>query len=214
MWYQIILAAAGLFVVYILCCGIKRLARKCVIPVKTVDAKADNKTPLYPEAYPSFFNTEAGKLPYVYHSVPFTQTARTITYRSPYLGIDQTIRYCPRNKRGKDFDNVRGIAVSENLTLLREIVIHDMFPGDIREICKHFSGRLPTEAEIKQIFEKKAMICNNLLECGEPLLQDRRYLYTCGDALQDDLYNYCLHFATGETHLADCDDYVSAFLVE
>lgn len=216
MLYQIIIAILALSAVYFICCGLRRAVQKSLIAIAPVDAKSNEKYPYrpYPENYPGFYNPKAGKLPYVYYDFPVKQISRSIKYVSPYLGIEQEIKYRPRHESGKNFDNVKGIAVSENLTLLREIVISDLFPGDVRKLIKHFSGRLPTEDELRQIFEKRAMICNNLLECGEPLLRSARYLYTCGNEQEDRDYNYCLHFATGDDVLADCDSYVCAILVE
>ncbi len=213
---QLVLTVILILVLWGVLKGIRWLIRKTSIPVHTVDAKPDPEPEdrPYPRRYPSFFNADTGTLPYVYHPQPVTQKLRRIKYTSPYLGIEQEVVYHPRNKAGKAFDHVRGIAVSPTLTLLREIIVESDFPGDIRTYIKHFNGRLPNENEIKQIYAKRAMICNNLLECGEPLLQERRYLYTCGNLKKDRDYNYCLDFSTGEITIADCDSYVAAILVE
>ncbi|MBR1649287.1 MAG: hypothetical protein IJ689_06815 [Alphaproteobacteria bacterium] len=163
---------------------------------------------------PSFFDEDAGKLAYAYFPHPMPQTAHSISYFSPYLVKDCVLHYKPRDERGKAYDNVRGIVITPQLTLLREILFQKEFPDDIREIMKHYKGRLPTEAEIRAIYAQKSQICNNLMELGESPLCERRYLFTCGDEKKDKVYNYCLDFATGEVVLADCDSFVAAVLVE
>ena len=156
----------------------------------------------------------ADKLPYVYFDKPIEQKAHTIRYYSPYLGIEKEIPFRPRKERGKLFDDVRGIVVSENLILLRSILFTSNFPDDIREMIKQYDGRLPTETEIKQIYAKFKEINQNLYECGEPLLKKWKYLYSSGNKEADKAMNYCLNFANGEKSLADCDSSVCAVLVE
>ena len=167
-----------------------------------------------PEKSPDPLPEPAEKLPYVYFDKPVRQTAHTIRYYSPYLGMEQEIPFRPRKKRGKPFDNVRGIVVTDRLVLLRSILFTSNFPDDIREMAKQYDGRFPNEAEIEQIYAKFNEINQNLYECGEPLLQRRKYLYTCGNENEDKCLNYCYNFATGKKSLADCDSYVSAVLVE
>lgn len=162
--------------------------------------------------YPSFFDKSAEKFPYVYHERPFVQIERKLSYHSPYLGIDRVLTYSPREEYGRSFDNVRGIKVHDGLIVLREILFNGAFPGDIREIIKQFPGRLPNESEMQLVFENRSSVCNNLLELGEQPLLERRYLYHKGDG-QDEVFNYCLDFHTGKLAIADCDDWVSAFLV-
>lgn len=156
----------------------------------------------------------AEKLPYVYFDSPREQVKHTIHYRSPYLGLDRAIPFRPRKERGKPFDNVRGIQVTDNLVLLRSILFTSNFPGDIREMAKQYEGRFPTEAEIEQIYAKFNEINQNLYECGEPLLQRWKYLYNSGDAKADLAMNYCLNFANGKKTYADCDSEICAVLVE
>ncbi|MBQ8464748.1 MAG: hypothetical protein IJ545_01925 [Alphaproteobacteria bacterium] len=156
----------------------------------------------------------AEKLPYVYYSKPVEQEARTIRYYSPYLGKVMEIPFRPRKIRGKSFDNVRGIVVADNLILLRSILFTSNFPDDIREMAKQYEGRFPNKDEIEQIYAKFKEINQNLYECGEPLLQRKKYLYTSGDEKADKMMNYCLNFANGQDSLADCDSYVAAVLVE
>lgn len=156
----------------------------------------------------------AEKLPYVYYDKPIEQMAHTIRYYSPYLGEERKIPFRPRKERGKPFDNVRGIVVADGLVLLRSILFSSNFPDDIREMAKQYEGRLPNKAEIEQIYAKFNEINQNLYECGEPLLQRWKYLYTSGDQNADKVMNYCLNFATGQTTLADCDSFVCAVLVE
>ena len=158
--------------------------------------------------------TPAEKLPYVYYDRPIEQRAYTIRYHSPYLGIEQSVPFKPRKERGKPFDNVRGIKVTDNLILLRAILFNSLFPDDIREIAKQYKGRFPTKAEIKEIYAKFDEINQNLYECGEPLLMRRKYLYTSGDEQEDEIMNYCLNFANGQDSYADCDSWVCAVLVE
>lgn len=159
--------------------------------------------------YPSFFDKSAPKMPYVYHDRPVLQYERQIYYRSPYLGINRAITFSPREEYGCEFDNVRGIKVNDKLIILREILFTGVLPGDIREISKQFSGRLPNEEEIKVIYNNRASICNNLLEMGEqPLLSDP-YLFHKEESGTD----YCLNFSTGEMIIVDCDDCVAALLV-
>lgn len=156
----------------------------------------------------------AEKLPYVYYDKPIEQMAHTIRYYSPYLGKEREIPFRPRKKRGKPFDNVRGIVVADGLVLLRSILFSSNFPDDIREMAKQYEGRLPDKAEIEQIYAKFNEINQNLYECGEPLLKRWKYLYTSGDQNADKVTNYCLNFATGQTTFADCDSFVGAVLVE
>ena len=156
----------------------------------------------------------AEKLPYVYYNKPVEQKEHTIRYYSPYLGKKEEILFRPRQKRGKPFDNVRGIVVTDDLVLLRSILFISNFPDDIREMAKQYEGRFPTESEIKQIYAKFNEINQNLYECGEPLLQRKKYLYTSGDEKADKVMNYCFNFATGQDSLADCDSHVAAVLVE
>ncbi len=174
-----------------------------LVPLGT--AKTENTYDPIPEP--------AEKLPYIYYDKPVRQTAHTIRYYSPYLGMEQEVLFRPRKKRGKAFDNVRGIRVTDRLILLRSILFTANFPGDIREMAKQYEGRLPNEAEIKQIYAKFKEINQNLYECGEPLLEKRKYLYTSGNEEDDKEMNYCLDFTTGEKSLADCDSYVCAVLV-
>lgn len=155
----------------------------------------------------------AEKLPYVYLDEPVEQKAYTIHYYSPYLGKECSIPFRPRKERGKPFDNVLGIQVSENLVLLRSILFTANFPDDIRRIAKQYDGRFPNEEEIKQIYSKFKEINQNLYECGEPLLRRWKYLYTSGDEDADKRMNYCLNFATGQKSLSDCDGLVCAVLV-
>lgn len=162
--------------------------------------------------YPSFYDKTAVKLPYVYHEKSVPQFERTIHYRSPYLGINRSIAYSPREEYGCEFDNVIGIKISDKLIVLREIFFYGTLPDDIREIIKQFSGRLPDEEEIRQIFAHRSSICNNLLELGEQPLLTKPYLFNKGDG-KDEVFNYCLNFSTGETIIVDCDDCVSALLV-
>ena len=156
----------------------------------------------------------AEKLPYVYYDKPVEQVAHIIRYRSPYLGLDRAILFRPRKARGKPFDNVRGIQVAENLVMLRHILFTSNFPDDIREMAKQYEGRFPNKAEIEQIYAKFNEINQNLYECGEPLLQRWKYLYTSGDERADETMNYCLNFANGQDSLADCDSEVCTVLVE
>ncbi|MBQ8480999.1 MAG: hypothetical protein IJ532_00495 [Alphaproteobacteria bacterium] len=156
----------------------------------------------------------AEKLPYVYYDKPVEQVAYTIYYYSPYLGKEQSIPFRPRKDRGKPFDNVRGIRVSENLVLLRRILFTSNFPDDIREMAKQYEGCFPTEPEIELIYAKFDEINQNLYECGEPLLKRRKYLYTTGDEDEDKSMNYCLNFANGQKSYADCDNMIGAVLVE
>ena len=109
----------------------------------------------------------AEKLPYVYLDEPVEQKAHTIHYYSPYLGKECAIPFRPRKERGKPFDNVLGIQVSDNLILLRNILFTANFPDDIRRIAKQYDGRFPNEEEIKQIYAKFKEINQNLYECGE-----------------------------------------------
>lgn len=155
----------------------------------------------------------AEKLPYVYSDNPIEQKAYTIHYYSPYLGKECSIPFHPRKERGKPFDNVLGIQVSENLILLRNILFTSNFPDDIRKIAKQYDGRFPNEEEIKLIYAKFKEINQNLYECGEPLLRRWKYLYTSGDEDADKRMNYCLNFDTGQKSLSDCDGMVCAVLV-
>ncbi len=157
----------------------------------------------------------AEKLPYVYYKDgPKEQEAYTICFYSPYLGKECEIPFRPRKKRGKPFDNVRGIQVADGLVLLRSILFTSNFPDDIREIAKQYEGRFPNEEEIKQIYAKFKEINQNLYECGEPLLRKWKYLYTSGDINADKIMNYCLNFADGQMSIADCDSLVCAVLLE
>lgn len=156
----------------------------------------------------------AEKLPYVYYDSPREQVAHTICFYSPYLGKERKIPFRPRKARGKPFDNVRGIQVTDNLVLLRHILFTSHFPDDIREMAKQYEGRFPNKAEIEQIYAKFNEINQNLYECGEPLLRKWKYLYTSGDRNADETMNYCLNFANGQDSLADCDSLVCAVLVE
>lgn len=156
----------------------------------------------------------AGKLPYVYYDEPVEQDEYTIHYWSPYLGKEVDVAIKPRKERGKPFDKVRGIQVTDNLILLRSILFVSNFPGDIREMAKQYEGHLPSKQELAQIYAKFKEINQNLYECGEHLLTKRRYLYTTGDLEEDNAMNRCLDFATGQDSLADCDSHVSAVLVE
>ncbi|MBR1605541.1 MAG: hypothetical protein IJ660_05500, partial [Alphaproteobacteria bacterium] len=101
-----------------------------------------------------------------------------------------------------------------NLILLRSILFTSNFPDDIREMAKQYEGRFPNKDEIEQIYAKFKEINQNLYECGEPLLQRKKYLYTSGDEKADKMMNYCLNFANGQDSLADCDSFVGAVLVE
>lgn len=170
--------------------------------------------PLNGEDEPDPVPKPAEKLPYVYYDKPVEQVAHTIHYRSPYLGLDRAIPFRPRKDRGKPFDNVRGIQVADNLVLLRSIMFTSNFPDDIREMAKQYEGRFPNKDEIEQIYAKFNEINQNLYECGEPLLQRWKYLYTSGDEHADETMNYCLNFANGQDSLADCDSEVCAVLVE
>jgi len=156
----------------------------------------------------------AEKLPYVYYDHPVVQHAYTISYHSPYLGKDCQVPFEPRKKRGAPFDNVRGIQVAENLVLLRRILFVRHFPDDIRAMAKQYEGRFPTEDELRQIYAKFKEINQNLYECGEPLLLHDKYLYTCGNADEDERMNWCIHLGTGQKTYADCDSFVCAVLVE
>lgn len=170
--------------------------------------------PLNDDVAPDPVPEPADKLPYVYYDKPVEQKAHTIRYWSPYLGKEQEISFRPRKERGKPFDDVRGIKVTEDLILLRSILFTSNFPDDIREMAKQYEGRFPNKAEIEQIYAKFNEINQNLYECGEPLLKRRKYLYTSGDVNADKTMNYCLNFATGQDSLADCDSFVGAVLVE
>jgi len=163
--------------------------------------------------YPSFFDSTAAKLPYVYGE-PKEQKARRIDYRSPYLGITRTLEYTPRAEYGRAFDNVKGIQVAENLIILREVFINDLLPGDAREILRQFPGRLPNQQEIELIYANRSSLCNNLLELGESPLADSWYLFHKGGGRDNDFNYYCLDFATGDVISADCDECVAALLVD
>ena len=141
------------------------------------------------------------------------QRTHLIRYRSPYLGTNETAVYYPRIFKGRKFDDVKGIIIEDKFVLLREIFLNSLLPGDIREIIKDFEGHLPTEEQIKKVFEYKDQISQMLEKIGEERLQSKGYLYTCGDPEKDDTYNYSLHFATGNEYYTECDDNVSAFLV-
>lgn len=156
----------------------------------------------------------AEKLSYVYYPKPMRQTKHTIRYYSPYLGVESEIKFIPRKIRGILFDNVKGIVISDDLVLLRQILFNRQFPDDIREIAKQYEGRFPNEAEINLIYAKFDEINRNLYECGEPLLTRDKYLFTCGDKDEDEQMNWCLNFATGQRSYADCDSFVCAVLVE
>lgn len=162
--------------------------------------------------YPSFFDSSASKLPYVYHEKPEQQKPRRITYHSPYLGIERVLDYTPRAEYGQSFDNVKGIKVCENLIILREVFINDLLPGDAREILRQFPGRLPNQQEIELIYANRSLLCNNLLELGESPLADSWYLFHKGDG-RDENWNYCLDFSTGFIVSADCDECIAALLV-
>ena len=156
----------------------------------------------------------AEKLPYVYYDKPVEQVKHNICFYSPYLGKIRSIPFHPRKDRGKPFDSVRGIQVTENLVMLRNILFSSNFPDDIREMAKQYEGRVPNKSEIEQIYAKFNEINQNLYECGEPLLIRGKYLYTSGDEDSDQTMNYCLNFANGQDSLADCDSFVGAVLVE
>lgn len=170
--------------------------------------------PLHGGNKPDPLPEPAEKLPYVYYDSPREQVAYTICFYSPYLGMEREIPFCPRKARGKPFDNVRGIKVTEDIVLLRSILFTSNFPGDIREMAKQYEGRFPNKVEIEQIYAKFNEINQNLYECGEPLLKRRKYLYTSGNEHDDKAMNYCLNFENGQKSYADCDSFVCAVLVE
>lgn len=214
-WYVLnitILAVIGVLLLIALLClrlsigKIDKLQGPFCVPVKN---------PHYePEEGPDPKPEPAEKLPYVYFDKPVEQKVHTIRYYSPYLGKEQEIFFRPRKKRGKPFDDVRGIVVTDRLILLRSILFTSNFPDDIREMAKQYDGGFPNEAEIEQIYAKFNEINQNLYECGEPLLQQRKYLYITGDEEADKRMNYCLNFANGKKSIADCDSCVCAVLVE
>ena len=149
------------------------------------------------------------KFPYLYSSC-VKQKRQTITYVSPFMGTKETAVFHPQGKR--KFINVKGIIIDNDFILFRTF-FDRMLPGDIREVVKHFEGCLPTEKQIKTIYEHQSEISQRLLNLGEESLKKTTYLYTCGNIDEDDKFNYCINFATGNTYSADCDDNVSAFLV-
>ena len=207
-----VLGFIGAFLLIVLLCMRVSLGKtdKPQGPFLVPLGKTKTEIPEAPDPLPE----PAEKLPYIYYDKPVRQTAHTIRYYSPYLGIEQELLFRPRKKRGKAFDNVRGIRVTDRLILLRSILFTANFPGDIREMAKQYEGRLPNEAEIKQIYAKFKEINQNLYECGEPLLARGKYLYTSGNEKDDKAMNYCLNFASGKESLVDCDSYAGAVLVE
>lgn len=199
----------GLIVVTLIAmCLVYYSAEKLKMQDRTLLFKKCNEADYDPKPEP------AEKLPYVYYKRPVEQKEHKICYYSPYLGKVREIPFIPRKKRGKPFDDVRGIKVADNLVVLRHILFTPMFPDDIREIAKQYEGRFPTKDELRQIYDKFNEINQNLYECGEPLLSRRKYLYTSGDENADQIMNYCLDFKTGQETLADCDSYACAVLVE
>ena len=86
---------------------------------------------------------------------PKRQLMRFIHYKSPYLGTRETTIYHPHSLKGIRFGDVKGIIIENKFVLLREIFFDRMMPGDICEIAKQFEGHLPTEEQIKKIFEYK-----------------------------------------------------------
>lgn len=177
-------------------------------------ALGDNITLLDDDYEPDPIPEPAEKLPYVYDDNPRKQVAHNIYFYSPFLGKETSIRFRPRKARGEPFDNVRGIRVADNLVLLRYIQFTGNLPGDIREMAKQYEGRFPNKAEIELIYAKFKEINQNLYECGEPLLQRWKYLYTSGNKIADGTMYYCLDFANGQDSFAECDDSVCAVLVE
>ncbi len=137
------------------------------------------------------------------------QWLHVIRYKSPYLGTKETAVYYPRIFKGWKFDDVKGIIIENKFVLLREIFLNSFLPGDICEIIKNFEGHLPTEEQIKKIFEHKEEISKMLEKIGEERLKAKGYLYKG----EDDRFYDSLHFATGNEYYTDCDDTVSAFLV-
>ena len=134
------------------------------------------------------------------------QRPHIIRYKSPYLGTKEALFYYPRIFTGRKFDDVKGIIIEDKFVLLREIFLEGLLP-------KNFEGHLPSEEQIKKIFEHKEEISKMLEKIGEERLKAKGYLYTCGNKEKDATYNYSLHFATGNEYYTDCDDTVSAFLV-
>lgn len=141
------------------------------------------------------------------------QWLHVIRYKSPYLGTKETAVYYPRIFKGWKFDDVKGIVIENKFVLLREIFLNSFLPGDIQEIAKKFEGHLPTEEQIKKIFEHKEEISQMLEKIGEERLKAKGYLYTSADEDKDNIFNYSLHFATGNEYFTDVDENVSAFLV-
>ena len=137
------------------------------------------------------------------------QRIHFIRYKSPYYGTNETAVYYPRIFTKRKFDDVKGIIIENKFVLLREIFLNRMLPGDICEIAKQFEGHLPTEEQIKKVFEHKDEISKMLDKIGEEPLDPREYLYVKEGAT----YDYCLNFENGNDYPADCDENVSAFLV-
>ena len=142
------------------------------------------------------------------------QKARRIKIHFSLPGNRAEIAYRPRNKAGKAFDHVRGIAVSPTLTLLREIIVESDFPGDIRTYIKHFNGRLPNESEIKQIYAKRAMILQQPARMRRTAAAGTALSVHLRRPRKDRDYNYCLDFSTGKSQLPTVSGYVAAILVE
>ncbi|MBO7556608.1 MAG: hypothetical protein J6T72_04360 [Alphaproteobacteria bacterium] len=137
------------------------------------------------------------------------QRMHFIRYKSPYYGTNEIAVYYPRLFTKRKFDDVKGIIIENKFVLLREIFLTRMLPGDICEIAKQFEGHLPTEEQIKKVFEYKDEISKMLEIIGEEPLDPREYLYVEEGAT----YDYCLNFENGNDYPADCDENVSAFLV-
>lgn len=180
--------------------------RKSVSPDKTEET-ADDTLAMEKE-----YSTSNPALSYLRNGRK-RQRMHFISYKSPYLGTNETAVYYPRIFSGRKFDDVKGIIVENKFVLLREIFLDRLLPGDICEIIKDFEGHLPTEEQIKKVFEYKDEISEMLLRIGEEKLENKGYLYLCGDKEKDATFNYSMHFATGNEYYTEPDDNVSAFLV-
>ena len=179
---------------------------------KTEDSQNCSSPPVAEVAAEEEYSTSNPALSYLRNGRK-RQRMHFISYKSPYLGTNETVVYYPRIFSGRKFDDVKGIIVENKFVLLREIFLDRLLPGDICEIIKGFEGHLPTEEQIKKVFEYKDEISEMLLRIGEEKLENKGYLYLCGDKEKDATFNYSMHFATGNEYYTEPDDNVSAFLV-
>lgn len=173
---------------------------------KTEDPQNCSSPPVAEVAAEEEYSTPCFALSYLRNGRK-KQEARKIHYHSPYLGTDETAVYYPRIFSRRKFDDVKGIVIENKFVLLREVFFEKMFPGDISEIAKQFEGHVPTEEQIRKVFEYKDQISRMLKKIGEAPLDAKEYLFTSNN------FDFLLNFSTGDSYPADCDENTYGFLV-